>query len=118
MSSVAAIITTAKDIPSTDFFNTHAWFRESGVERIFISDNRLPYSVRKEKMVVTRLAYMQPRSGKHRSLSSASLRKRIMGAFIVLLTALFFALYVYSRSAYLRHSGEWSLFWVGEVITG
>src|SRR3954466_8396520 len=24
MSSVAAIITTAKDIPSTDFFNTHA----------------------------------------------------------------------------------------------
>jgi hypothetical protein len=23
MSSVAAIITTAKDIPSTDFFNTH-----------------------------------------------------------------------------------------------
>jgi hypothetical protein len=26
MSSVAAIITTAKDIPSTDFFNTHGRF--------------------------------------------------------------------------------------------
>ena len=28
MSSVAAIITTAKDIPSTDFFNTHAWLQQ------------------------------------------------------------------------------------------
>jgi hypothetical protein len=32
MSSVAAIINTAKDIPSTDFFNTHEMFQQRAGE--------------------------------------------------------------------------------------
>jgi len=41
MSSVAAIINTAKDIPSTDFFNTHRRSRSLTARiLIFLGDQR------------------------------------------------------------------------------
>ena len=58
------------------------------------------------------------RNARHPRLSSAILRKRIMSACAVVLLALMNTMYVYHRSRYLRSNGDWSLFWVGEVMTG
>jgi hypothetical protein len=55
---------------------------------------------------------------RHPRSSSTVLRKRITGVFIVVLTALIFAAYVYYRSTYLRRNNDWTWFWVGEVIVG
>jgi hypothetical protein len=55
---------------------------------------------------------------KHPHLSSVILRKRIVAAFALVLTALMLTIYVYHRSAYLRSTGDWRWFWVGEVVIG
>ena len=49
---------------------------------------------------------------------AAILRKRIIGVFIIVLTALMLAAYVYCRSGYLRRGNDWTWFWVGEAIVG
>ena len=54
----------------------------------------------------------------HPRSSSTILRKRIMGVFVIVLTALMLAAYVYYRCAYQRSAGDWRWFWVGEVIVG
>jgi hypothetical protein len=53
----------------------------------------------------------------HTLSRSATLRKRIMSAFALVLIALMLAMYVYYRSAYLRSAGDWR-WWVGEVFIG
>ena len=52
----------------------------------------------------------------HPHSRSAIFRKRIMSAFVLVLTAMMLATYVYHRSAYLRSAGDWRWFWVGEVF--
>jgi len=52
----------------------------------------------------------------HSRLSSNILRKRIMAASALALTALILVIYIYHSSAYLRNAGDWRLFWVGEVF--
>jgi hypothetical protein len=55
---------------------------------------------------------------RHPRSSSAILRKRIMGVFVIVLTALMLTAYVYYRSTYQRNADDWTWFWVGEVIVG
>ena len=45
-------------------------------------------------------------------------RRRIMATLALVLLALMNTLYLYHRSAYLRNSSDWRLFWIGEVFTG
>jgi hypothetical protein len=56
-------------------------------------------------------------SVRHPRSSSAILRKRILGVFLLVLCALMSTVYFYSRSTYLG-STDWPWFWVGEVIVG
>jgi hypothetical protein len=51
-------------------------------------------------------------------LHSAILRRRIKGIVGIVLIALVYAIYIYYRSTYLRNSGAWSWFWVGEAFVG
>lgn len=54
---------------------------------------------------------------RHSHSRSAILRKRIFGVFLLVLSTLTLAMYVYKRSTYLG-STDWRWFWVGEVIVG
>lgn len=54
---------------------------------------------------------------RHSHSRSVILRKRIFGVFLLVLSTLTLAMYVYYRSRYLG-STDWRWFWVGEVIVG
>ena len=54
----------------------------------------------------------------HPHSRSVIVRKYIVSAFGLVLSALVLTAYFYYRSAYLRRAGDWSLFWFGEVIIG
>ena len=54
----------------------------------------------------------------HPHSRSVIVRKYIVAAFVLVLSALMLTAYFYYRSAYLRRAGNWSLFWIGEVIIG
>ncbi|MGA2743370.1 MAG: hypothetical protein ABSE44_01625 [Candidatus Sulfotelmatobacter sp.] len=47
-----------------------------------------------------------------------TLRKRIMAALALVFVFLMNTLYLYHGSAYLRNSGDWRWFWIGEACTG
>jgi FtsH-binding integral membrane protein len=64
------------------------------------------------------IAQREDRNVRHPQSRRAILRKRILAVFLLVLCALILTMCVYYRSAYLRSAGDWSSFWVGEVIVG